>query len=406
MNLERNHLPTSTGRSLEKISRLLGINLSSYMGRFYGLVLLILFSFLSQISWPDVCTNYCEEHLIRKFMVTLQYILYILLVLTMVGTSLFRPNQFASPHQDMFVIDSILELYGARFSDKDIFFAKYLQDAAIAIITLLVLIKHAYDIIASNSFQLIYYSLRSWYPIVCLLFMDGLFAHYVNDIYLRLRELNKIVIEHTKKENLSVSYIDFITDSNILKKKWNNVLITKLRSIQYIHHRLHVLATKVNTNFGLQLLIVSAICLNAIILLLHDIYHHMKAGNANTKILSFHLVFISCYSLRSLYISYVCQRSRNEFRQMAIILHDIFLEQKLLWIEVIHFSLQLIYQDFTFTAFELYEINLSLICSIAGAIVTYLVMVIQLDTTAKFALINNVTTTWNYMEDNSTNVIM
>lgn len=136
-------------------------------------------------------------------------------------------------------------LYGARFSDKDIFLAKYLQDAAIAIITLLVLMKHVYDIIATNSFQLIYYSLRSWYTIVCLLFMDGLFAHYVNDIYLRLRELNKILIEHTKKENLSISYIDFITKSNMFKKKRNNVLITKLRSIQYIHHRLHVLATKV-----------------------------------------------------------------------------------------------------------------------------------------------------------------
>ncbi|KAL6442321.1 hypothetical protein ACFW04_002522 [Cataglyphis niger] len=109
MDPKKWQLPTSTGQSLEKILRLLGINLSSYMGRLYGFTLMILFFMLSQISWHDICTKYCEEHLIKKFMVTLEYILYVLLVLTTMGTSIFRPKQFAFPRQEMFIIDSIFE---------------------------------------------------------------------------------------------------------------------------------------------------------------------------------------------------------------------------------------------------------------------------------------------------------
>ncbi|XP_029680235.1 uncharacterized protein LOC115245881 isoform X3 [Formica exsecta] len=349
-------LPTSTGQSLEKTLRLLGINLSGYVGRLYSFTLMILFFMLSQMSWHDVCTEYCEEHLIRKFMVTLEYILYILLVLTTMGTSVFRPKQFAFPHQEMFIIDSMFESYGARFSKKDIFLA-HLQDAAIMIVALFIMIKYAYDIITNNSYQLIYYYLQSWYCIVCLLFMDGLFTHYINDIFLRFRELNKIAIQHSR-ENLWISYVDFIANLNMCNK-CNYTVITKLRLIQHIHHGLYILATKINTNFNLQLLIISAICLNAIILLLFVMF----VNDLETK-----------------------------FKQMGIILHDVYLEHKSLQAEVIQFSLQLIHEDLIFTAFGLYEINMSLICSIAGAVVTYLVMVIQLDTSEKFAHYNITTT--------------
>lgn len=109
MDPKISQFPTSTGQSLEKISRLLGINLSSYVGRLYTFILIILFSMLSQMSWHNVCIEYSEEHLIRRFMVTLEYILYIILVLTTIGTSVFRPKQFASPRQEMFSIDSIFE---------------------------------------------------------------------------------------------------------------------------------------------------------------------------------------------------------------------------------------------------------------------------------------------------------
>ncbi|XP_072750561.1 uncharacterized protein [Anoplolepis gracilipes] len=379
MESKKWQLPISTGRSLEKILRFLGINLSSYVGRLYSFILMVLFFILSQMSWHDVCTEYCKVHLIRKFMVMLEYILYVLLVLTTMGTSIFRPKQFTFPRQEVFIIDSMFELYGARFSKKDIFCA-HLQDATIIIVALLAMMKYVYDIIVNNSYQLICYFLQSWYSIVCLLFMDGLFIHYVNDIYLRFHELNKIAIQHPR-ENLSISYVNFIANLNIIQcNKYNYTVITKIRLIQHIHHTLYILATKININFGLQLLTIFGICLNAIILLLYDMYNNIQTESDNTEILIFHMIFIFCYAFRSLYISYVCQRSRNAFKQMGIILHDVFLEYKSLRVEVIHFSLQLIHEDLTFTAFGLYEINIPLICSITGAIVTYFVMVIQLDT--------------------------
>ncbi|RLU16840.1 hypothetical protein DMN91_010908 [Ooceraea biroi] len=155
--------------------------------------------------------------------------------------------------------------------------------------------KYIYDIILNNSFQLIYFSLRSWYTIVCWLIMDGIFAHCVNDIYLRLRELNKIAIQYSK-EKLSVSSVDFTTNSNAFNKH-NDVVVIGIRLIQHIHHGLYVLSTK--------------------------------------------------------------------FRKMAIILHDAFLEHRLLRAEVIHFSLQLVHEDLTFSAFGLYDINIPHFCSVS-----------------------------------------
>lgn len=108
--------------------------------------------------------------------------------------------------------------------------------------SLLITMKCSYLVVVYNSIELIWYAIRSWYPMICLLIMDGLFCHYVNDIYLRFHELNKIAMQHSK-ETLSVSYIDFATIDTYNKR--NNLVISKIRSIQHIHHALFVLAMKV-----------------------------------------------------------------------------------------------------------------------------------------------------------------
>ncbi|XP_032665058.1 gustatory receptor for sugar taste 43a-like isoform X2 [Odontomachus brunneus] len=397
MDPKGKQLLASTGQSLEKISRLFGINLSSYLGKSYSFVLLVLFCFLSYMTWDNVCTGHCANHIIKKFMITLEYTLYVLLIFTMVITSLFHPEQFAFPRQEMLIIDSILESYGAQFSDKDIFIMKHLQDAVTVTLSLFFTMKCSYERITSNSTELIWLSIHTWYSVICLLVIDGLLSHYVNDIYLRFRELNKIAAQHSK-DKLLVSYINFTTADAYDKR--NDLVISKIRSIQHIHYTLTVLAMKVNANFSLHLLISSALCLNAIILNLYDIYHNMKTDENRSDTIVFQVIFIFCSVLRSLYISYICQRTRNESRRMTKILHDVFLKHKSLRSEVIYFSLQLVHQDLVFTACGLYEINISLMCSIAGAIVTYLVMVIQLDVTEKFAIAN---TTQSYIADNSTN---
>lgn len=133
--------------------------------------------------------------------------------------------------------------YGARFTDKDIFLIKHLQNIVAAVMTLLDLMKSFYDIMMDNSYQEICLRFFYWYGRMCILIMDGLFSHQINDIYLRFRELNKITIQHSR-ENLSISHIDFTASSNSFNK-CNNPVITKIRSIQHIHHGLYILATKV-----------------------------------------------------------------------------------------------------------------------------------------------------------------
>lgn len=109
MEPKKKQLLVSTGQSLEKVSHFLGINLSSYIGKLYSLMIVILFSFLSHVFWYNYCIGDCEERLIIKFMIKLWHFLMIILVLTMATTSLFCPKQFAFPYQEMFIIDSILE---------------------------------------------------------------------------------------------------------------------------------------------------------------------------------------------------------------------------------------------------------------------------------------------------------
>ncbi|XP_071644454.1 uncharacterized protein [Temnothorax longispinosus] len=392
MDRKKKQLLVSTSESLEKISRFLGINLSSYINRLYNLALLvILVIFLSQDSWTINCLsdNHCEQRFAVKFLIGLTYSLKVLLVLIILSTSLFHPKQFVFPRQETFVIDSILESYGARFTNNDIFLA-HLQDIVTAKIALLDTMKTLYDIIAySNLFKDIPFTMFNWYCRMCILITNGLFSHHIYDIYLRSRELNKIAVQHSR-ENLSVSYVDFTTSSSLLFNKCNNAVITKFRSIQYVHHELYILATKINTNFSLQLLTMSTLCLTNIIFCLYTIHHSIETNIDIEIILGYvHMTFF--YALPFLYVSYICQRSRNAFRQMAIILHNAFLEYKSLRAEVVHFSLQLFHENLTFTALGLFEINIPLICSVAGAIITYSVMVIQLDT--KFAIADNATTT-------------
>ncbi|XP_011874659.1 PREDICTED: putative gustatory receptor 28b isoform X1 [Vollenhovia emeryi] len=392
MDPTKKQLLVYTSQSFEKVSRFLGINLSSYIGRLYSLALVAFLIFLSHIAWQTICTAHCENGFLIKVMLAARYSLMILLLLIMVSTSVFRPKQFSFPRQEMFMVDSLLESYGARFTDRDIFFAKHLQDIAVAIIILLDVAENIFNIIADYSFQMICTCFFNWYTRTYVTMIDGLFSHHMNDIYLRFRELNKITIQHSR-ENLSVSYIDFTASSNLFNKR-SNAVVTKIRSIQHIHHGLYILATKINTNFGLPLLIMSVISLTSTIFLLYDIRRHLQEDENNIKTLISHVHLIFFHTLRFLYISYICQRSRNEFKQMAIILHDAFLEYKSLRAEVIHFSLQLVHDNLTFTALGLYVIDIPLICSIAGATITYLIMVIQLDTKLSIELneYDNVTT--------------
>lgn len=109
MDLEKKRPLAFTGQFLEKISRLLGINPSSHTGKSYALVIVLLFFLTSEISWHKVRIGHCDGHFVTKFMTTLQYILYILMVSTMLGTSLFRSKPFTFPCEEMSAIDSILE---------------------------------------------------------------------------------------------------------------------------------------------------------------------------------------------------------------------------------------------------------------------------------------------------------
>lgn len=80
---------------------------------------------------------------------------------------------------------------------------------------------------------------------------------------------------------------------------------------------------QINANFGLQLLIMSVISLNAIIFILHDIYRNMKTDNSNIEILSSQLILMFFYILRFFYVSYICQRSRNEAEYLFIYVYII-----------------------------------------------------------------------------------
>ncbi|XP_014477032.1 PREDICTED: uncharacterized protein LOC106745697 [Dinoponera quadriceps] len=399
MDSKRKHLLPSTGQTLEKISRFCGINLSSYLGRLYNIVLVAFFCFLTHLTWSDVCMQKCSQHIIKRILVTSFYVLYTLLTLTLRITSLFRPKQFTFPYQEMLIVDSILESYGAQFSNKDIFIAKNLQDGVIISYWFLIVILFSQAAIVHKSIYIMWYTFRAIYLCVSMLLTFGLFSHYVNDIYLRFRELNKIAMRHSE-EKLTVSYIEFTTAG--VYDKHDGLVNSKIRSIQHIHHTLFVLAKKVNGNFNLPILLGSAILLNGIILYLYDIYNHIKLRDIGAEEVVFQIIFLFWTSLVSIYISYTCQRSRNESRRMTKILHDVFLKHKSLRSEVVYFSLQLVHEDLVFTGCGLFEYNMSLVCSIAGAILTYVVMFVQLDTIAKFLIVSNAS---SYVENNSTEYV-
>lgn len=119
---------------------------------------------------------------------------------------------------------------------------KHLQDAIIVPLSLFTMMNYFHEIIANNSIDSISLSILNSYSVISLLVIDGLFCHYVNDIYLRFKELNKIAIQHSK-DKLLIFYVDFTAAGRYDKR--NDFVSSKLRSIQHIHHILTVLAIKV-----------------------------------------------------------------------------------------------------------------------------------------------------------------
>lgn len=81
--------------------------------------------------------------------------------------------------------------------------------------------------------------------------------------------------------------------------------------IEFMNTNLHF-CSQINSNFSFQLLIISIICLDDIILVLHTMYQYMKAGIDTMEMMIYDIIAIIAYALRFLYISYLCQRSRNE----------------------------------------------------------------------------------------------
>lgn len=156
--------------------------------------------------------------------------------------------KFFYVHRAKKIIYIFFRSYGARASGKDIVFVQYLQNAIIMAGVLFTGMRFIYQKFFSNEpVKPIWVFVHFFYTINYSIIIDGLFLHYVNDVYLRYRELNKIAEQHWREE-LSVAYIHFTaTNRGNAFNERKDTVVTKIRSIQHIHHRLYIVAKKVNS---------------------------------------------------------------------------------------------------------------------------------------------------------------
>nr|QHN69202.1 gustatory receptor 4 [Sirex noctilio] len=368
-------------RPLQRVSQVLGLNLSNLLGRIYTWFIFMTFFAITYGGSSQLCSLDCGKNAIDSFVIWIQFAANTVLALTVITCSLFKPHQYGFPHQDLAPIDKVLESFGARLTNNRLFWTEMFQIVLIVAVPLLFGFQDIRKSIQLKSFYYSLYWLHYYYSVSVSIVTDCLFVNYLNIIRERFQQLNKLMtLIEKEKLPLTITFLG-ISDSDIFCGQYKGDVISKIQKFRSLHHDLYTLSIKVNVNFGIQLLVNSTISLVITTGQLYESYLNFIDNRLNVEQIMYNTLWTFFYVFRLIYVSHACNRTKNEARYTSSLLYKFSMKSKLqdLRNEVIHFSLQLIHENVTFTACGFFDIDFRMLCSIIGTVTTYLVILIQMD---------------------------
>ncbi|KAK4883709.1 hypothetical protein RN001_007028 [Aquatica leii] len=163
-------------------------------------------------------------------------------------------------------------------------------------------------------------------------------------------------------------------------------IITTLEKLRCKHYLLFSICKKINAAYSVQLLlIVGQVFVTIIILTYYSGRHIVLDTKIPINYIMYCFIHIILALLQITVLTVVCSTTSREAKKTGTLFFGLISKQfknkykEELQIGIVTFSLQLLHQDLYFTACHFFILNENLLLSMAGAITTYLVIVIQFE---------------------------
>ncbi|KAF5284491.1 hypothetical protein FQA39_LY17026 [Lamprigera yunnana] len=163
-------------------------------------------------------------------------------------------------------------------------------------------------------------------------------------------------------------------------------IIINLENIRSRHYALYDISKRLNSAYSIQLLLIVAQIFVTILVLTYYVGRNLiLEDEVLVKYLLFCLIQIALAVLQIITLTMICSATSREAEKTGVLLYRIKAEQlesrtkQHLQLPMMNFALQMIQQDLSFNACDIFVLNESLMLSIAGAITTHLVIVKQFE---------------------------
>ncbi|XP_048507130.1 putative gustatory receptor 28b [Athalia rosae] len=340
-----------------------------------------IWSFVYQRYFNEIAMRFQTEVSLTIYMASIvTHILNIpLLITTWMIRGRKRVRHFISAIE---TVDERLSKFGINTRKKFIDF-KWLVIVVGPLVGMLILLRepvYTYHDLEVEHYEVFIQLLRFWgqYDIVIASYVLYFFVYLTWVVDDRYRIINSLLENITDAE-----YGDEYIAGNgrrVTLAEW----IATVRGLRALHRKLFFAAEKISQAFGLQILQITLLTLLSFI---GDLYQYhvstkLPCGQTTSGITTFLLPNI--FRLIPIFVAaFQGDRTIARAKRTIIVLHDTVVSDDTLRMEVATFSLQLIHYDFRFSACGFFDIDLSVIHMIAGTIVTYLIILIQIGTLPK-----------------------
>ncbi|KAK4883028.1 hypothetical protein RN001_006347 [Aquatica leii] len=177
----------------------------------------------------------------------------------------------------------------------------------------------------------------------------------------------------------TIRHINFQQD--ILKQR----VLLKIMQIREKHFTLSLICERFNEVFAVQITaVIVQHFINIVLMLIYSGRHLIKDSDIVVEYIVFAVISMSWSFTQLLFLTLIASSTAQEALKSGPLIHQMIYAKKTkldenLNLEIFFFSLQLLHQNVEFNACRCFVINETLLFAIAGAITTYLIIIIQFD---------------------------
>ncbi|XP_035723056.1 uncharacterized protein LOC118442026 [Vespa mandarinia] len=262
-------------------------------------------------------------------------------------------------------------------------------------------------LIESCYWKIFIYFYLERYPFIILLVIDVTFVFWIRYIKIKFSQLNELLKDmltttiHSPQHKRVLRYrSNSKNDSpllNIHRTYKPNEDIMKIKKVREIHLELTKCAKNTNDAYSSYTLFSLITTFILITITTYNAYYHLIIKCYYTDLLQCftYLYWISYFGFKIIIVSHVCARTSLHATNTGDILCELYEPStcKEFRAEIHNFTLQLIQNPLSFTTCGFFNLDYTLIHGMFGAVITYLIILIQIENVSSYTFVESSTFT-------------